>query len=92
MDVYKRKRIAPYTNLFNPINVTLTGVLLLDRDQGRGWRGLKELDLGADTAPKWLNVLQIRGNLPLLEFIPNKSIKSTILMNILYSYDTVRPI
>lgn len=53
---------------------------------------MKELDLRADTAPKWLNVLQISGNLPLLEFIPNKSIKSTILMNILYSYDTVRPI
>lgn len=64
----------------------------LPADQGRGWRGLKQLDLRADTAPKWLNVLQISGNLPMLEFIPNKSIKSTILMNILYRYDTVRPI
>lgn len=37
-DVYKRKRIAPYANLFNPINVTLTGVLLPDRDLGTSCR------------------------------------------------------
>lgn len=36
--VYKRKRIAPNANLFNPINVTLTGVLLPDRDLGTSCR------------------------------------------------------
>lgn len=83
----KGKSSLPHANLFNPINVILTEsppVWQEPADQERKWwRGLEEVGLGADTVPKWLNVPQISGNLPLLEFIPNKSIKGTILMNIL---------
>lgn len=43
-DVYKRKRIDPYANLFKPINVTLTGVLLPDRDLGTSCRPGKRVE------------------------------------------------
>lgn len=57
--------------------------------EGR-WRALlNKAMLRADTALKLSCCSTNQRWLPLLEFIPNKSIKSTISMNILYSYDIV---
>lgn len=77
--------------LKSPKSMVLVPSLRLEPAGKEGrWRALlNKAMLRADAALKLSCCSTNQRWLPLLEFIPNKSIKSTISMNILYSYDIV---
>lgn len=60
-------------------------------DKASRWRGLEKAGLKCRHSPDPAWTLH-KSALASLQFIPNRSIKSTVTMNILYSYDIVSPI